>query len=197
MAAVDSLRDKWESISPRERSLVALLGIAAIVVAVLYVALAISDRLDALEAKNASARSALHKLTAYRAAPRSATSLGDPRSLITADPIKLDSYIYKAGTAANVTVPEVNPRTPVTRGKYQVHASQISVRDLTLAQVKDLLQAIESDSRIVVVTSLQIRRNFRDAEKMDLTAEIATYSKLAETDGAGAGSGSSKGSGGS
>ena len=59
MAAVDSLRDKWESISPRERRLVALLGASAIIVLVLYVALAIKDRLDALDAKNETARSAL------------------------------------------------------------------------------------------------------------------------------------------
>jgi len=194
MAALDKLRDKWESISPRERVMVVLLGASTVVVLVLYVALAIHDRLDALEAKNAEARKALQRLTAYRAAPKAAVG-NDPTALIPAEPVKLESYIYKAGSTAQVTVPGVTPRTPVSRDGYTVHAASIEIRDLTITQVKDFLQALETDSPVVVVTSLTIRRNFRDQEKMDLSAEISTYSKAAAAaEGAGSGSGSGSGS---
>jgi hypothetical protein len=194
MAAVDSLRDKWESISPRERRLVVLLGVSAIVVAVLYIALAIKDRLDALEVKNTSARSALHKLTAYRATARTITVAGDPSAGITAEAVKLDTYIYNAGKTAKVVVPGVNPRTPIAKGKYTVYSASVDIRDLSLVQVKDFLQALETDSRVVVTTSLRLTRNFRDQEKMDLSAEISTYAKGAEP-AAGSGSGSGSGSG--
>ena len=194
MAAVDSLRDKWESISPRERRLVVLLGISTVVVLVLYVALAIKDRLDALEAKNQQARNALHKLTAYKAAARTTRGADDPTAAITGEPVKLESYIYKAGGTANITVPGVNPRSPATRGKFVVNSAQVDIRDLTLVQVKDFLQALESDSRVVMVTSLRLTRNFRDQEKMDLSAEISTYSRAAEAPAAGSGSGSGTGS---
>lgn len=195
MAAVDRLRDKWESISPRERRMVLLLAGSAVVVLVLYVALAIKDRLDALEAKNERARTALHKLTAYKAAAKPTVGATDPSTFITSEVVKLESYIYKAGEAAKVVVPGVNPRTPTSRGKFMVHAASIEIRDLTITQVKDFLQALETDSPVVVVTSLSIKRNFRDAEKMDLSAEVATYSKIAETPAAGSGSGSGSGSG--
>jgi hypothetical protein len=200
MAAVDNLRDKWESISARERTLVVLLGASAVVVLVLFVALRIRDRLNVLETRNAQARSALHKLTSYRATARTTAGLGDPTAAIGPEPIKLDSYILNAGTTAKVVVPEVTPRTPTPRGKYLVHSDMVSLRDLSLTQVKDFLQALESDSRVVMVTSLQIKRNFRDQEKMDLSAEISTWSRPPETAGAasgsGSGSGSAKGSGG-
>jgi len=201
MAAVDSLRDKWESISPRERRLVVLLGVSTVVVLVLYVALAIRDRLDALEAKNAQSRKALHNLTTYKATARTSSAANDPSAFITSEAVKLESYIYKAGETAKVTVPGVNPRTPATRGKYTVHGAQVEIRDLTLQQVKDFLQALETDSRVVVVTNLRLTRNFRDTEKMDLSAEISTYSKAAETaeptgSGSGSGTGSAKSGGG-
>jgi type II secretory pathway component PulM len=189
MAAFDSFRDKWESISPRERRLVVLLGVSAVVVLVLYVALGIKDKLDALETKNASARLALQKLTAYKAAAKPVAGGSDPAAAITTEPVKLESYIYKAGETASVVVPGVNPRTPEKRGKYVVHAAQVDIRDLTLVQVKDFLQALEGESRVVMVTSLRLNRNFRDGEKMDLSAEISTYSMMAEN-GAGSGSGS-------
>ena len=194
MGAADQLRDKWESISSRERRLVLLLGVSFVVVMVLYFALGIKDGLDKLEKKNAQARTALHKLTAYKASARTVGG-DDPTAIIGTEPVKLESYIYKAGEAAQVTVPGVNPRSPVTRGKFVVHSAQIDVRDLTIKQVTDFLYALENESRVVMVTTMSLKRNFRDAEKMDLSAEIAAYSRVAESAGATAGSGSGSGTG--
>lgn len=183
MAAFDRVRDKWESITPRERRMVVLLGVSFVIIMVLYVALAIKDELDALEARNAKARTALHKLTAYKAAAKVAPG-GDPTAVIGTEPVKLESYIFEAGTAAKVTVPGVTPRSPVTRGRFTVHSAVVDVRDLTITQVTDFLSALETNSRAVAVTSLTIRRNFRDAEKMDLSIEVSAYSRAAENAGA-------------
>jgi len=179
MAALDKLRDKWESITPRERRLVVLLGVSFVVVMVLYVALEISDGLDALEHKNARARKALLNLAHYRA--RTVTSTpDDPTKLIGAQAVKLESYIYRAGEKAEVTVPGVNTRSPTPRGKFTAHAATVEIRDLTLTQITAFLEALESESRVVVVSSLQIRRNFRDKEKLDLNIEVVTWSKAAQ-----------------
>lgn len=186
MAAFDRVRDKWESISPRERRMVVLLGVSFVVIMVLYVALAIKDGLDALEAKNNKARTALHKLTAYKAAART-TPGNDPTAVIGTEPVKLESYIFDAGKTAQVTVPGVTPRAPVTRGRFTVHSAVVDVRDLTITQVTDFLSALETASRAVAVTSLTIRRNFRDAEKMDLSIEVSAYSRAAESAGDGDG----------
>ncbi|MBP8807961.1 MAG: type II secretion system protein M [Kofleriaceae bacterium] len=193
MAAFDRVRDKWESISPRERRMVVLLGVSFVVIMVLYVALAIKDELDALEAKNTKARTALHKLTAYRASAKPSPA-NDPTVFIGAEPVKLESYIFEAGGTAKITIPGVTPRSPITRGRFTVHAAVVDVRDLTLAQVTEFLAALEGNSRAVAVTSLTIKRNFRDPEKMDLSVEVSAYSRAAEATGDGAGSGSGSGS---
>ena len=175
MAALDKLRDKWETITPRERRMVLLLGVSFIVIVVLYVALEISDGLTALEAKNERTRKALRSLDRYRSTARTSAP-DDPTKLIGAQAVKLESYIYRAGEKAEVTVPGVNSRSPTTRGRYTAHAASVEIRELTLTQIKDFLEALESESRIVVVSSLQIRRNFRDKEKLDLNLEVVTWS---------------------
>jgi hypothetical protein len=73
----------------------------------------------------------------------------------------------------------------------------VEVRELSLAQIKDFLEAIESENKTVIVSSLQIRRNFRDKEKLDLNLEVVTWSKPAAEgggDGKGSGSGTASGS---
>ncbi|HVK71827.1 MAG TPA: hypothetical protein VM734_00850 [Kofleriaceae bacterium] len=192
MAALDKLRDKWEAITPRERRMVVLLGVSTVIILILYVAIQIKHGLDELEAKNAKARRALVLLAGHKAQARTSQP-DDPAAKIGAEPIKLETYIYNAGAKAQVTVPGVNTRTPTSKGKFVAHSATVELRDITLTQAKDFLQAIEGDSKIVVVSSMHLRRNFRDKEKLDLNVEIVTWARAA-TAAAGGGSGSGKGS---
>lgn len=192
MAALDSLRLKWESITPRERRMVVLLGVSAVVVAVLYVALDIRDGMVALEKKNAKSRQALASLTTLKARPIAANA---DAPAIPTEAVRLESYLYTAATKAGVTLGGVTPRGNSTRGSYTVHGAAVELRDLTLQQATDFLEAIENDSRVVVVTGLQVRRNFRDKAKVELSVDVSTYSKAADDEAAGSGSGSGSGKG--
>jgi len=198
MATLDKLRDKWQSISPREQRMVLLLGVSFVLVMIIYVSLQIREGLSALEAKNAKSRKALQMLTSYKAQARAVTG-DDPAKLIKEEAVKLESYIYKAGEKAKVTVPGVNTRGPSPKGAFIAHAATVEIRELNITQVKDFLEAIETDNKIVMVSALQIRRNFRDKEKLDLNLEVVTWSKVAaegEGDkGSGSGSGSASGTG--
>ncbi len=197
MAALDKLRDRWEAITPRERRMVVLLGVSFVLVMIIYVSLEIREGLVALEAKNARSRKALTMLTAYKAQARNAQP-DDPAKQIGTQPLKLESYIYRAGEKAKVTVLAVNARSPSTKGSFVAHAASVEVREVTLTQVKDFLEALESESKVVMVSALQLRRNFRDKEKLDLTIDVVTWSRVAAAgEGAGAGSGSGNGTGGS
>jgi hypothetical protein len=195
MAALDQVRDKWESITPRERRMVVVLGVSFVFIMIIYVALEIRDGLASLEAKNQKARRALAALTAYKAQAQSATPADDPVKLIGATEVKLETYIYAAGEKAKVTVPEVKTRSPNPKGAYTAHAAGLELREISLTQAKDFLEAIESDSKVVKVSALQLRRNFRDKEKLDLSVEVVTWSKpdAEKKDGEGGGSGSGSG----
>jgi type II secretory pathway component PulM len=176
-AIVDNLRDRWENISPRERRLVALLGLAGAVILVVSLATSIRNGLADLETRNARARRALVALADLRVRGEVAKP-DDPTATIGKEPIKLESYLTRAAEKVGITIPQYNPRPPVTKNGFVTHAGQVELRDLTITQVKSLLEAIETDSKVVVVTSLTLNRNFRDKEKLDLKLEIATYAKV-------------------
>jgi type II secretory pathway component PulM len=195
MAAFDKLRDKWQSISPREQRMVLLLGVSTVLILIIYVSLQIRDGLISLEAKNAKSRRALKALTDYKAQAHAVTA-DDPSKLIGPEPIKLETYLYRAAEKAHVTVPGVNARGAQTsKGNFTPHAATVEIRELSITQIKDFLEAIETESKIVVVSSLQIRRNFRDKEKLDLNIEVTTWSKAASAEGEGDGKGSGSSSG--
>jgi type II secretory pathway component PulM len=194
MAALDKLRDKWQSISPREQRMVVLLGVSTVLILIIYVSLQIREGLVALEAKNARSRRALKALTEYKAQAHAVTA-DDPSKLIGPEPIKLETYLYRAAEKAQVTVPGVNARGAGTaKGSFTPHSATVEIRELSITQIKDFLEAIETESKIVVVSSLQIRRNFRDKEKLDLNIEVTTWSKAAAAEGEGEGKGKGSGS---
>lgn len=195
MAAIDTLRDKWESITPRERRMVVLLGVSFVLVMIIYVSIQIGEGLGAIEAKNARARKALATLTAFKAQAHGTAAPDDPAKQIGPEAVKLESYIYRAGEKAKVTVPGVNTRSPSPKGSFVAHAATVEVRELSLAQAKDFLEAIETESKIVIVSALQVRRNFRDKEKLDLNLEVVTWSKVPAEGEGGEGKGSGTGSG--
>jgi type II secretory pathway component PulM len=177
-AFIDTVRDRWEGISPRERKMVVLLGVSFVVIVVLYLALSIRDGLIALETRNARMRRALVVLTDLKARGEVQTA-DDPAAAIGAEPVKLESYLTRAAEKVGLTIPQYNPRPVVTKNGFVTHAGQVELRDLTIAQVKALLEAIETDSKVVVVTSVALSRNFRDKEKLDLKLEVATYATAA------------------
>jgi hypothetical protein len=77
----------------------------------------------------------------------------------------------------------------------------LNVSDLTLDQLEKFLQAVETKSKYVAVTHLDItRRDYKGKDKLDASLEVSTYAREAakkpEGEGSGAGSGSNAGSAG-
>jgi len=184
MALVDTVRDKWDNITPRERKMVVLLGISSAVIVVLFLAFAISDGLDSLEARNQKMRKALVVLADLKARGANKPT-DDPTALIGTTPLSLPSYLDPIADRAGFKIPQTTPRQPVTKGEFTIDAVYIEPRDLTINQVKDLLEGIESN-KVVQITSLTVTRNFRDKDKLDLRLEVETYSRVAKEGAAGA-----------
>jgi len=187
---VDQLRDRWEGITPRERKLVLLLGATFVVCIVLWLGYSIRDGLDSISKRNGKMRQALVVLQDMRVHGRQKPAGEDLTSRIPTDPVKLETYLGKAADSVSLRVPSFNPRTPVVKNGYTTYTMQIELRDLDINQAKDLLQAIESGNPMVMVTSLDVNRNFRDKEKLDLKLEISTYAKTPDKGEAAPGSGS-------
>jgi hypothetical protein len=191
----DKLRDKWDSITPRERRLVVVLGIAIPTVLIIFLGLKISDGLDAREHRVHRMRKALNVLADLRVRGEQKQADDALAEMKRTPPIQLETYVGKAADKIAIARPPVTPGSSVVKDGFVTKTVRFEVRDLTVTQAKDLLEALETGSKLVVVTSLSINRKFRDEEKdkLDLKLEVTTYA-YENQPGAGSGSGGGSGS---
>jgi len=175
----DKARDFWDRISPRERRLVVLAAIAAPITIAIWLGLAIHDGLGAMETRNERTRKALSVVEDMKARGQTGQAGGDDVvKTMGTEPLSLDTYLANAAKKAKYELKgSINPRTPQTRGGFVTNTSTLSLDKISIEQFKDFLMAVEQDSKVVAVTHLDIRKDFREKDKLDVSVEVSTYSK--------------------
>jgi hypothetical protein len=189
----DKARDFWDRISPRERRLVIIAAIAAPITLAIWLGLAIHDGLVAMEARNDKARKALVVVADMRARGQSATDVDDVVKTMGTEPLSLDTYLTNAAKKAKFELKStITPHSaqPPKNG-FVTNSSSLRLDKLTIQQLKDFLMEIETGSKLVAITHLDLRRDFRDKDKLTLDLEVSSYSKEAPAKGDGSGAGSS------
>ncbi|HEU4733727.1 MAG TPA: hypothetical protein VFT22_37805 [Kofleriaceae bacterium] len=199
MSAVsERARDFWDRISPRERGLVVLAAIAAPLTIVIWLGMAIGDGLSNMEARNDKMRKALSVLADLKArGPQQ--PVDDILSGMPVEPLSLETYLSNAAQTAGFVLKGTTPRNPVTRNGFVTSSVTLNVSDLTLDQLEKFLQAIETKSKYVAVTRLDItHRDYKSKDKLDAALEVSTYAKepAKKPEGSGAEAGSDKKQGG-
>jgi hypothetical protein len=195
MSAIsERARDFWDRISPRERGLVVIAAIAAPLTIVIWLGLAIGDGLASMEARNEKTRKALGVVADLKArGPRQPAD--DLVAGMPVEPLALETYLTNAATTAGFQLKGTTPRNPITRNGFVTNSVTLNVTDLTLDQLKRFLQEIETKSRYVAVTHLDItRREYKGKDKLDASLEVSTYARESQKkpDG-GEGSGEKRG----
>jgi hypothetical protein len=192
----DRARDFWDRISPRERRLVAIAAVAVPLTLAIWLGLAIHDGLSAMETRNDRTRKALDVISDLRARGVTQKSADDVTATMGTEPLKLETYLSTAATKAKYELKgSINPRPAQTRNGFVTNTSTMALDKISMEQLKDFLMAVENDSKVVAVTHLDVRRDFRDKEKLDVSLEVSTYSKEPPAKGEGggaAGSGEAK-----
>ncbi len=171
--AFDGLRDRWERMAPRERKLVLLLGITFVVCIVGWVGLTVSSGLRAIESRNRTARNALSALEAYRASGPGQSAR--EAVVIPPQPIELSTFVDEIVREIKAQSPAYPSPKVVEHGTFVESSMRVTLKDLTIYQVKDLLERIESKSSVVVVRELKVKKSFRDREKLDVDLSISTF----------------------
>jgi type II secretory pathway component PulM len=168
-------RDFWDRISPRERKLVLLLGVAAPIAVALWLGLAIYDGLSAMERRNDDMREALVIVADLKSrgpqTPKDRTVEDMPDTAVS-----LETYLSNAATKAGVPWKGSTPHTPVTKNGYVTSSVTCQLDDVELEKVKAFLQEVETTSKYVAVTSIDLKRD-RDPAKVDVKLGVSTYSK--------------------
>jgi type II secretory pathway component PulM len=196
MSAVsERARDFWDRISPRERGLVMIAAVVAPLTLVIWLGLAIGDGLAGMQARNDKMRKALAVLADLKArGPRQ--PVDDVVSGMPVEPLSLETYLSNAATTAGFVLKGTTPRTPVTRNGFVTASVSLNASDLTIEQLKKFLQEIETKSKYVTITRMDIsRKEYKGKDKLDVAMEVSTYAKeQTRKPDAGSGAGSEKGS---
>jgi hypothetical protein len=201
MSAVsERARDFWDRISPRERGLVVLAAVAAPLTIAIWLGMSIGDGLSTMESRNNKIRKALVVLSDLKArGPQQPTD--DVVAGMPVEPLSLETYLTNAATTAGFVLKGTTPRTPLTRNGFVTASVTLNVSDLTIEQMKKFLQEIETKSKYVAITRLDItRRDYKSKDKIDAALEVSTYAREpakkppAASAGSAAGSGEKQGS---
>jgi type II secretory pathway component PulM len=180
MSAVsERARDFWDRISPRERGLVMVGAVVAPLALVLWLGLAIGDGLSSMQARNDKMRKALTVLADLKArGPRQ--PVDDVVAGMPVEPLSLETYLSNAATTAGFVLKATTPRNPVTRNGFITNSVSISNLDVNIEQLKKFLQEIETKSKYVAITRLDInRRDFKGKDRLEASLEVSTYAKEA------------------
>jgi len=178
MSAVsERARDFWDRVSPRERGLVVLAAVAAPLTIAIWLGLSIGDGLSTMEARNNEIRKALAVLSDLKAlGPQQPTD--DVVAGMPVEPLSLETYLTNAATTAGFVLKGTTPRTPLTRNGFVTASVTLNVADLTIEQMKKFLQEIETKSKYVAITRLDItRRDYKSKDKIDAALEVSTYAR--------------------
>jgi hypothetical protein len=117
-------------------------------------------------------------LAAYRAsgAQRSANTVA---ALITDTGVELDTYLDGIFNEMKLESPAYPKVKETVKGGIAELSIDVKVANITVSQLGELLEKIETRDRRVMVKELAIKRNFRDKEKLDLQKlHVVTFKKV-------------------
>jgi type II secretory pathway component PulM len=187
-AITDKARDFWDRISPRERRIVVIAAVAVPLTIAVWLGLAIHDGLVAMEARNDKARKALDVLADLRARGQTHQQVDDAVATMGVEPLSLGTYLDKAAQKAKFPLKGTTPHPAQTRNGFITNSTSCTLDDITIQQLKDFLMEVEMGSKVVAVTHIDLRRDFRQKDKLDVNLEVSTYSKEPPPKGEGSGS---------
>ena len=177
MSAIsDKARDFWDGISPRERRLVILAAIAVPITLAIWLGLSIRDGLVDMEKRNDTTRKALNVLADLRARGETRAKVDDAVAMMGTEPLSLPTYLDNAAKKANFTLKSTTPHPAKIQNGFVTNSVSCSLDDLTIEQLKTFLMEVEMGSKVVAVTKIDMRRDFRDKAKLDISLEVSTYS---------------------
>ncbi len=172
--AFEGLRDRWEHMAPRERNLLMLLGATAVICLFALVANSITSGLDRIETGNEEKREALKNLVVLKQ-QKSRQSSGPTVKIGTEAP-SLSTYLEEISKEVGVQIPNYQPQPPIDNGGFEEISGRIELREVTVYQLAEFLEKVETKNRTVVVTSLTIEKSRRDQDKLRKAAMVvSTY----------------------
>ena len=175
---VSRLRELFEGLAPRERSLVMLLIGVVFGVGVLGGAYLLYDRIDTLEEQTDAMQRALRDIAKKRGPYLQARARAlqlDQR--IGQSPLQLSGFLESLAKETSIEIRETNPRTPEAMGKKYVQQSvDLRIGKVGLEPLLKFMRKIETyPSNLVLVTQLNIRSRDDKHQEFEVDMTVSTY----------------------
>ena len=104
---MQALRDKWERLSQRERTMVGAMGVTFVLMVTLIVGFLISDGLSSMEERNTAMRQALRDLDTQRDVYlRNKQKAAQLETRLGSTPVQLQGYLESAAKESGVEIPD-------------------------------------------------------------------------------------------
>ena len=173
----DKLRDWWEVKTPRERRLVMVLAAVLAFAIVAAIVLSIQRGLTRLEEGNALKRDALDSVRIYQSSAIK-RNLSTSTVAFSETAVDLDTYINNIFKEMSLTSPTYPSPKTTEKGAYTEVAMDIKItQELTVLQMAELLEKIETKDRKVFVKNLEIRNRRGTEDKLNMSMTVITFKK--------------------
>lgn len=179
---MQELRDKWERLSQRERTMVGAMGVTFVIMVTLIVGFLITDGLSTMEEHNADMRQALRDLDTQRdkyIQMRAKTAQMETR--LGSQPVQLQGYVESAAKEAGVEISDSTDRPAAAAGKKFIERTvDLHLKPMTIDQLTRFMKAIETGRSLVVVKELSVRTRDDKHEQLDIDMTVSTYERATE-----------------
>lgn len=176
-----SLQDRIDALQPRERRLLAIFASLFAVIAVLLIPLAVSASLSNKRSENELLRETIERLFSERDKITEARELNDKvlnRYKVPAP--KLAGFLDNQAKSLNLGIPEFKDRPVVPVGKtYEEHATEISLKKVSMRNLVLFLEKIAQASFPVSVTKVNIRKRATEEDEWDVSMTVSSYHRIA------------------
>ena len=176
------LSERWERLSPRERTWLTALGATFVVMMSLILGFIVTDRISTVESENAEARQALLDLATqrepYLKAKAKATAM---EARMGKTPVQLQGFLEQVAKDSGVEIPESSDLAPQPAGKQFMERSvTIRLKQVTLDSLAKFLKGVEGGQNLVVVTALNVRTRDDKHENLEVEMTVTTYERVSE-----------------
>jgi hypothetical protein len=179
---IDKSIEQLENLSGRERMLVGVGGLSAIVLIGFLVFLMLNSSLKNQEANNRDLEIKLERILQkqgeYLAARRKVKQI--EQRIRTKGVRSLIPYLDRKSRKFNLRISSMRPiQSESTTGKKQNNVKENPVRielnKADLSAVARFFQAVERSGRVVKIRKLLMRPNFADPKKVNVVAEVSSF----------------------
>jgi len=174
---IDAIRDRFERLSQRERTMVGALGITFVVMLTLIVGFLITNGLSSLEESNSDMRQALRDIETQRDGYLKAKAkLSQLETRLGSGNVQLGGFLEQSAKEAGVEITESSERPAVAAGKkYTERSVELRLSKVHIESLANFLKRIETGPNLVVVTNLLVRTRDDRHQELDVEITVATY----------------------